>query len=368
MFRQHKGLDFIPSTMPDAIKWCKNDPYLEWKHNDIDWAIIKAAEQKTVNGLKRKAPYSEHVDSPALKHIQPTSLNSSSTLQLNNRKLTKKEQVPVIQAPHSTDNWRPLGTIWQNNSCAYDAVITILFNIWREDPLATTGIWQTMGNIELNSLLACFSLHTSMPQSQSQQFTLENIRDYMRRRLACISPTFAFGQYASVSNILLHLLDTSSTVTTNTRRCITHGHMATHESNVATAMISVSGEHGRTVQQNINESQITLSSRCHECNNFQVRTTTFQSLPPLLACEWGIQPPILNPNLTITIQHTQTATYHLRGIVYYHGEHFTAHIISSSGQMWYHDGMQTRPQRTLIPEQAGAHPYPHAIVAVYSCN
>jgi hypothetical protein len=112
MFRQHKGLDFIPHTMPDALKWSKNDPYLEWKHNDIDWAIIKAAEQKTVNGLKRKAPYSEHVDSPALKCIQPMSLNSSSTDSLNNRKLTKKNKFLLLK--HHTlqmigNHWEPYG-------------------------------------------------------------------------------------------------------------------------------------------------------------------------------------------------------------------------------------------------------------------
>ena len=110
-------------------------------------------------------------------------------------------------------------------------------------------------------------------------------------------------------------------------------------------MVSVSGEDERTVQQNINEPHVALSSRCHECNNFQVRTTTFQTLPPLLACEWGTQPPMLNPKLTITVQHTQTATYQLRGIIYHDGNHFTAHIINSTGQMWYHDGMQTGPRR-----------------------
>ena len=32
----------------------------------------------------------------------------------------------------------PIGTQWQNNSCAYDAVITILFNIWHDNPDATS--------------------------------------------------------------------------------------------------------------------------------------------------------------------------------------------------------------------------------------
>ena len=63
MFRNYKGLDFIPDTMPDALKWGKNDPYLKWKHSDIEWAIIKASEQKVNNNLKRKAPSSDHVDS-----------------------------------------------------------------------------------------------------------------------------------------------------------------------------------------------------------------------------------------------------------------------------------------------------------------
>ena len=71
-----------------------------------------------------------------------------------------------------------------------------------------------------------------------------------------------------------------------------------------------------------------------------------------------------NPKLTITDQHTQTATYHLRGIIYHDGDHFTAHIIDSTGQMWYHDGLQTSPQQTLILEQAGTCPYTNAIVAV----
>jgi hypothetical protein len=399
MFRQHKGLNFMPDTMPDALKWNKRDPYLEWKHSDIEWAIIEASEQKAVNTLKRKAPSSEHVDSPAPKHVPPASeqkavntlkrkasnsehvdspapklvppacLSSSSKNLLNNSKMTKKEQAPTPHVPqHFTDAWQPLGTRWQNNSCAYDAVVTILFNIWQEDPLATTGIWQTMGNIGLNSLLAGFNLHTSMPQSHSQQFTLDDIRDYMRRRLAHISPNFAFGEYASVHSILLPLLDTSSTVTINTRKCIAHGHTTTHESNISTAMIVVSGEDERTVQQNLNQHHIALSSHCHQCNNLQMRTTTFHSFPPLLAFEWGTQPPLLNPMLTITGHHTQTATYQLRGIIYHDGDHFTAHVINSAGQMWYHDGMQTRPHRTLVLEQVGTHPHANAIVAVYGCN
>jgi hypothetical protein len=126
MFRKYKGYDFMPNTMPDAIKWSKKDPYLDWKHSEIEWAIIKAAEQKANNSLKRKAL--EHEDSPAPKRVPPISVALSIGLASKKCKPRKKDQLIPPRAPLTT--WEPVGTIWQNNSCAYDAVITILFNIW----------------------------------------------------------------------------------------------------------------------------------------------------------------------------------------------------------------------------------------------
>ena len=97
-----------------------------------------------------------------------------------------------------------------------------------------------------------------------------------------------------------------------------------------------------------------------------MRSTSFQSLLPLLAFKWGSKLPRLNSILMITTLHAQTATYHLRGIIYHNANHFTAHVIDTTSQMWYHDGMQTGPQRTLTLKQNMTCPHPNAIVAVYS--
>ena len=143
------------------------------------------------------------------------------------------------------------------------------------NPPGSTAWLQTMENNGLNSLLAGFSQHISMPQGQSWQFTLEDIREYMRRQLAHTSPNFAFGQYTSVSNILLHLLKTSTTVSVNSRRCTVNVHNATWESCISTAMVAVLGESNATLQQKLNKFNTVLSSQCSECNSFQVRSTTF---------------------------------------------------------------------------------------------
>jgi hypothetical protein len=77
---------------------------------------------------------------------------------------------------------------------------------------------------------------------------------------------------------------------------------------------------------------------------------------------------MLDSTLIITIQHIHSVTYYLRGIIYHDGNHFAAHIINTTGQIWYHDSMKTGPQKAMIVKQAGTCSYTNAIVAVYSYN
>jgi hypothetical protein len=57
---------------------------------------------------------------------------------------------------------------------------------------------------------------------------------------------------------------------------------------------------------------------------------------------FDIQSPIVKLNKQLNFIHNnQTNTLKLRGIIYYGTFHFTAHIISTDGTIWYHDGMTT---------------------------
>ena len=50
--------------------------------------------------------------------------------------------------------------------------------------------------------------------------------------------------------------------------------------------------------------------------------------------------PSLSPELWITCG-TGHVRYTLRGVVYLKNEHFTLHVITSTGMIWFHDGMLT---------------------------
>lgn len=99
----------------------------------------------------------------------------------------------------------PVGTQWQSNSCAYDAVVTVLFSIWQERPDSVTADWHESHSDLLDSLTQRFHRLSSMPvvspTSSNAHFTLEKIRDSFRQHLAKISPEFTFGRYTGVHSI-----------------------------------------------------------------------------------------------------------------------------------------------------------------------
>ena len=57
--------------------------------------------------------------------------------------------------------------------------------------------------------------------------------------------------------------------------------------------------------------------------------------------------------------------YHLRGVIYFAADHFTARVITNAGKVWYHDGLFTG--QSLIYEQAKPDNLPNenVIVGIY---
>ena len=197
---------------------------MEWEHADIEWAIVKAKntklkDEQANSQLKRKAPSNRLPENLPKKKNRTSIQNMPASMQL---------QPAISRQCH--------GTTWQNNSCAYDAVITILFNVWQQNPANYTAIWQQMGSHELSLLVVGFRQLINNPQ-----LSLETIRDPVRQHFATLSDThFHFGQYTSAHNLLLTLLITRFPITRTTRRFINPAHATLNESITANAVVKVS--------------------------------------------------------------------------------------------------------------------------------
>ena len=111
----------------------------------------------------------------------PDAVNTlEGTVSLVKRKLSdivsdvKKPRTKKVKFSHLPDDPSepirlniPLGTRWQNNSCAYDAVITLLFNIWRGDAISETESWGELQSGLLNFLTQSFCRHEEIQTAAS---------------------------------------------------------------------------------------------------------------------------------------------------------------------------------------------------------
>jgi hypothetical protein len=170
LFREHKGTKYIPSTVHKAIKWSKTDPFLQWDGLNVEWSVVDKKRSKQVvvdekphpnmdgsipSSKKISTPKNQHTISP--KDFAPRKRKMSGTFcgPVPKLKMVKLESTSTDDAELHSVNI-PVGTQWQNNSCAYDAVFTILFNVWRENPISMQADWQEIQSVELNELLNAF--------------------------------------------------------------------------------------------------------------------------------------------------------------------------------------------------------------------
>lgn len=268
----------------------------------------------------------------------------------------------------------PLGTQWHNNSCAYDAIITTLFNIWydpnpaSESESLTTSFEDTQC-IMFNALIQSFHTHksTSGVESGSATFSLEEIRDYFRRRLARLSQEFTFGIYTSIQSISEYLFHAEEIVTTSDISC-PEGHNEigrNQQSSTSNYQIIVVGIAQISLQACMNDFSFELGSKCMTCDANLMKHTVFVQTPPLLAFD-------ISNGLIVSIKPVlwilcdgNRVRYVLRGVIYFDNQHFTERIITSSGMVWFHDGIFTG--RSLVYESQGLTPITteNAVMAFY---
>jgi hypothetical protein len=84
----------------------------------------------TVKNVKQLSIYD--LSANRQKNIKRQQSIDSDTLQICTKRL--KGSVSNMENYVSSESFVPIGLQWRNNSCVYDAILTILFNVWRENP------------------------------------------------------------------------------------------------------------------------------------------------------------------------------------------------------------------------------------------
>jgi hypothetical protein len=56
LYRQLKGGDYMPPTIHKAIRWGPSDPFLEWPHSNLEWALVEKSTKTTPPSNMPHAP------------------------------------------------------------------------------------------------------------------------------------------------------------------------------------------------------------------------------------------------------------------------------------------------------------------------
>ena len=381
LFREKKGFQYMLSKMHKAIRWNKRDPYLESDEatsQDVEWRLVESVSakkiqlgsesraKKNINQLQTEesAPKEKVQGSRGLKR---DSSNDADLLNAFVKRLKSSHNAESDGKFHLSPRVLvPIGTRWRNNSCAYDAICTVLFNVWRENPAETTLSWNEIGNDILNTLSAAFNSHHDL-NTTSASYTLEQIHDDFRHRLASIDDEFAFGEYASVHAIMDRLLVSQEPVMESVRRC-RENHMVDSDkrfsSSCEVVTMGASALTGRSIQEFMEDFSITLSVTCARCSNELVRSFSFIFHPPLLCIELWQRPRLLDSILHIDAGGSRRK-YKLRGVIYFSGQHFTSRIITGNGIVWFHDGLFTGRSLVYESQDISSIPVEESTLAVY---
>ncbi|KAI9058816.1 hypothetical protein FKP32DRAFT_1581304 [Trametes sanguinea] len=242
------------------------------------------------------------------------------------------------------------GLRWDNDnwSCAYDSLLTILWNVRVDRPpefFRSLTTESTSGRV----LVTRFS---SLPPRGS---SLECVRDAVRDLLFMCSPE-SFPRLGhtltSVTDLFLALFDSPELFGVSSAICEACGTRETRATDISSSYVwtilpdllqHIPNQRGIPCSQRVLEEMLSSGSRirCSGCRTYCDLSTSFTQPPPLFSLDVsntnGIR---ADSRLTITVQGT-LFSWALTGIIYHGYDHFTCRYIALDNSVWYHDGMDT---------------------------
>ena len=126
-FRKWKGENYVPKNVHKAIRWSKHDPLNESEIFDA-W-FIKTKNIKQENTPKQ---YKFIADEPQSKKRKFEKINKTIN-EKHELVLLKKICLNQIVTLDENALLVPRGISWSQNSCGYDAALTILYSMWSEN-------------------------------------------------------------------------------------------------------------------------------------------------------------------------------------------------------------------------------------------
>src|SRR6202042_1134208 len=335
-YQKWKGTDYVPPLTHPALKWSDNDPMrLLSVVTDAPWQIIDKKKKKEVK-IETTSIQSGFVaakGSVPVKSEKKRKLEELENLSASAKK-TKAAQMIIV----SDNSSSPAGLIWDgdNYSCAYDALLTILHEVWSNDTKAWTRRFKEINQHRLKSLSTCFKKY------MNGQATFEKARDTIRHELLSQSPTqFPYGtRGTSVSAVASTIFAPQNLVAISSPECTSCEYSEPSIDDRLDFVLYKKEDTPKSTSHWLRSLEHETHKKCPRCFSVMMQPISFKSSPNMLVFEINSRNIKISKTLKFE-QEGETVVLDVRGLIYHGDFHFTSRIIGINGNVWYHDGMIT---------------------------
>ncbi|KAF9488226.1 hypothetical protein BDN71DRAFT_1436281 [Pleurotus eryngii] len=313
-FLQTRAADHSPAFLHPALHWDLKDllSVAEREPTIRQWRIVENQLQENKEDDYVVTKGSNNSDIPVEGYKKGHQAN-----------LKRKRNIPGTNTLSITP---PLGVKWDLNSCAYDAVLVVVYNVWKDRFKEST----TLADNDIMTKLAIL-----FGQVVTGKRNLMYVREKMRRLLEKAKLNSFVKDIASV------LLSSSSTIRRIHQGC-PNGHNIANSMTISQddSFFPSTNPSIRSSQESVVKESTKLRARCALCNVNLVNVAKFIALPNLLAVELTTFEGSLKVDRSISItSEVANGDFDLVWIVYYGESHFTSRYFAQDGTTWKHDGL-----------------------------
>lgn len=341
-YQAWKGRLYVPPDVPLVLNWSDHPiESLDPPEQLSPWCIVSRSNENT-----KPSKTSEPNARPANRKRKTKSTEWSSS---------KKKNKSEDNGTRSRNGGNALlGCKWDgpNWSCAYDALVTIFWNIYRD------GDEHGLLNLSvINDVFAGVynSFVSSPPVPSSLIAARERLRDVVSTRRPDLFPRY--GQNAiAVADLVSFVFQNGTSYGSSKFVCLvceTATESVPSRDVMWQAYARTWSGYGLSQPTHVTCTELftalllhqSSTQQCPACDETLRIQTTLRTPPPLVVIEL---PPLSDgyPVLSVEMQMqipiaSEFFSYRLRGVIYHGACHFTSRYISLNDAVWYHDGIVT---------------------------
>ena len=349
-FQLLKGTEYIPANVSRQLKWTKADPM------DL-LAVVTDSPWQFVDNKKKSDLSKDLLDIPVIKKPCVGRSNDNAqmfvaakgtvpvvTNQISNTK-RKADNEPLADALPKHKKLKisfissqdsPAGITWdaENYSCAYDAIFSILCDIWIQDPKKWTK-WFCWLSKPLERLAYNYR------EILRGQKHLEAARNDVRQMLhKTDSNMFPYGKTGTnVIDLARNLMVGNQPVCSAELQCTTCNRIETVDP--PENLMQIMNNHSKSINDWFQIWQKQPANSCQNCKSMQHIIHKFPIAPEILMFSINMTGIAISKTVRVKSAMNKDVLLPLKGVVYSGEFHFVSRIISDK-DVWFHDGIITK--------------------------